>query len=132
MVNINDRKFNYEKDGKASFVNSDDCIIYARCDHDGYKWWNTWWDGPSKKSIDNLSAVGEEISEIMFDLFDMLKNGVSDIRYMMDNNLAEPLSRDECNLYIYGEHANYWARFIARNKDYNIYLKAYKKTEQAG
>ena len=110
----------------------DKLVIYARCDHDGYKWWNTWWDGAAKNKVTNLSDIGKECSEVMFDLMEnVFPKGVQDIYGYLLSGKTECLGDKEGNIYYLGTHANYWIRLIARKGDYNMYVKAFIKDEAA-
>lgn len=111
----------------------DKLVIYARCDHDGYKWWNTWWDGEAKEKAANLFDIGNECSDVVFDLMEnVFPNGVQDISKYMMSGKAECLADKEGNIYCLGKYANYWIRLIARKGDYNMYVKAFLKDTMVG
>lgn len=102
-------------------------VLYSRNDHDRYSWHTKWFDAHKEiVSNETLNHIGNEATKITFDLHKKFINGVSDIRECLADE-AERLSDTEGNLYYDGLYADYWIRIIARQGDYNMYVKAYKK-----
>lgn len=121
--------------------NQENLILYSRSYHDKHAWRTTWFDGEAVKSIsddeirrvgDERMLIGEEATRITFDVCKMLPNGISDIRNLIYRREAEIVrsSNEECNLYFDGKYADYWIRLISRQGDYNMYVKAFTKTEK--
>ncbi len=103
-------------------------LYYSRNDHDGYKWWTTWWNGTADKSGRNMSEVMLEISNITTEVLRMFPDGLTQLgRLFYDPSKMEKISDTEGNLYYLGDHANYHIRLINRRGDYNVYVSAYEK-----
>ena len=97
---------------------------YVRADHDGCRWWNTWWPINDKvkthELVDELNAV-----------YDAFKRSFKDRETMATwcrRNLNW-LGDDEFNAYYTGDHGFYWFRMIGRRGDYNLYLHCYSIDE---
>ena len=104
---------------------SSELILYSRSDHDGYRWWNTWFTG--KKDHPEKELIGKEAEEITFFFHEKLSNGVEDIMKCLEEGSIASIGENEGNLFYEGDYANYWIRFIARKRDYNMYVKAFEK-----
>lgn len=102
----------------------EDCIAYNRLDHDGYRWYNTWFKKKGTKSQD-VALELDRISDFFRE--QLLPDGITSILQLAENGLLERLSSDEYNAYVEGEYTTVWARMIAREKDYNLYLAFYEK-----
>ena len=101
-------------------------IAHNRFDHDGYRWWNTWWPGIGTGGNEDIETELNEISDFMRDLF---PKGLPDMQKFIWNSESEKISNDEYNLYIDGKYTNAWIRLILRKGDYNMYIKFFKKLE---
>lgn len=101
---------------------------YFRADYDGCRWWNTFW--PVNGALRTEALVRE------FDgLMDQFRRGFPDLaalrRFFREN--GEPTSDPtEFNMYLEGEHGNYWFRVILRQGDYNLYLHAFSRNNCTG
>ena len=124
-------KFLYLKDRKGfeECDNNEKLILFSRNDHDKMHWWTKWFDGKAKNAFskEELAKVGEEATELTFDFLAKIPDGVPDIRRMLEEGACDRISKDEGNLFCHGQYANYWLRVIARQGDYNVYVKAFVK-----
>lgn len=103
-------------------------IGYFRADHNGYRWYCTWFDGKNEKAKayetkEELEYVGTQI------IFHGFVNGISSLReFVYETNAVSVSSEgDEFNFYYSGCCCDYWVRFILRRGDYNMYIKCYQK-----
>lgn len=99
-------------------------IAHNRLDHDGYRWWNTWFPGIGPNGNEEMKKEMEEVSNFMVSLF---PKGIPDMERMVQEGKCERLSDDEHNLYIVGEYTDIWIRLILRRGDYNMYIKFFQK-----
>lgn len=99
-------------------------IAYNRLDHNGYRWYNTWFP---KNGTDNNKIISEmeKVSDYMTE--SALKNGIKDIYKLAEKCNAQNLSYDEYNLFYKGKHTDVWIRMIPRRGDYNLYIHFYEK-----
>lgn len=117
----------------AELYNANNLILYARCDHDKYRWWVKWFDDELAHchkdlvSHDELMAIGNEATAVVNDIMAGFPNGVVDIKELIRKKKCEVLSDQEGNLFYRGKNANFWIRLIARQGDYNAYVKAFNK-----
>ena len=97
---------------------------YFRCDHDGYKWWNTVWP------LNDLVQSPELIEE--FDRFkEQLLSSFPDLKALTSfcRSYADPASNSdtEFNMYASLDYGFYWIRMITRKGDYNMYIHCISK-----
>lgn len=121
---------NYEYEDISSFThcdNDDLLILYSRSYHNKYSWYSSWFDGKGKDIVsdEDRNKIGEEAGLITSDLYKLFPNGVVDISNTIFSKQCYSLNEDEGNLFYHGKYADYWARIIARQGDYNIYVKAF-------
>lgn len=102
-------------------------IAHNRLYHDGYGWNNTWFIGTGTHGNKELENELTDISNYM--IREMLPNGIKDIWKVADEMGLSNLGTDEFNMFCQTDLADYWIRLIAREGDYNIYLKAYEKVQ---
>jgi len=98
-------------------------IAYNRLDHDGYRWYNTWFPKLGTNGNKNMSEEMEQFSNYMTQT--MLNRGRSDIKELCEFFDIVSIGDGEYNLYCEGSHCNYWIRLIDRPKDYNMYIHCY-------
>lgn len=102
-------------------------IGYFRADHDGYKWWHTWWENHGELKTPEVKAEINRVgTEVIYRTF---PGGLKMVEQYCREANAESIGQDEFNMYYSGELCNYWIRFIIRFRDYNIYLKCYAKDD---
>lgn len=123
-------RLNYEYEDISSFEHCDKdelLILYSRSDHNKYKWYCSWFDGKGKDIVseEDRLRIGREAGVVTSDLHKLFPNGVADIRDTIFSKKCYTLSDDEGSLFYHGKYADYWARIIARQGDYNIYVKAF-------
>lgn len=106
-------------------------IGHLRADHDGWRWWSTWWSGHDELLSDARKAEIDSVYESL-----TAKDALADlptlIRFCQENPAASvhPNGVDgEYNFYYEGTRCNYWVRLICRLKDYNLYLHAFAREE---
>lgn len=100
-------------------------IAHNRLDHDGYKWWNTWFraKGTSDKNvIEEMEAISDYMTN-------KLKKGITSIYELVYDMVLIPLdsNQTEYNVFYEGEYINCWIRLITRRGDYNMYIHCYEK-----
>ena len=117
---------NRKKDKDGFFMRPESEICYSRSDHNGHRWWTTWWD--CKKEKPSAELV-KEIDRFHSALFAMpLMKNLDTMRQLC--KIAEPTSDPtEFNLYSETEHFHIWLRIITRFRDYNLYVHFYLKQE---
>lgn len=106
-------------------------IGHIRADHDGWRWWNTWW--PTHPEL-MIPARGREIDRLYNALTN--KDHFADLPAMTRFCHAHPEAcidfgrgSDEYDFYYEGDLCNYWLRMILRRGDYNLYLHAFMREE---
>lgn len=108
-------------------------IGHLRADHDGWRWWNTWWPV-------HFELLSEERKAEINSVFEALtaKDALADLRTLTRFCEARPEAnvhpggRDgEYNFYYEGTYCNYWVRLISRPRDYNMYLHAFVREVSA-
>lgn len=103
-------------------------IGYFRADHDGYRWFYTWFDRENVKA--NVDETKKELEYVGTQLvYHGFLNGISSLREFVYKMKAVAVSSqgDEYNFYYSGWYCDYWVRFILRRRDYNMYIKCYQK-----
>ena len=103
-------------------------IGHLRADHDGFRWWSTWW--PCHPEL-----MGKSRSREINDTFDSLisrgafpgLNSLCRFCGAHPEACAGPMCPDEFNFFLVGSRCYYWLRLITREKDYNMYLHCYTK-----
>ena len=98
---------------------------YVRADHDGYRWWNTWWPKHEALRTPELVAEGNALYDAFRDAFPTLSAMTS--WCLKERGVYD----DEFNAYYVGNHGCYWLRMITRRGDYNLYLHIYSKAAMA-
>lgn len=105
-------------------------IGHLRADHDGFRWWSSWW--PT-----NPNLLTPEMSREIIDVYNALidKNAFPTLNALRRFCAARPEAlvnldcQDEYNFYYEGKYNCYWIRVITRERDYNLYLHAFYKGE---
>ena len=102
-------------------------IAHIRADHDGYRWWYTYW--PCHEELATAEAKYEAASVYNALIAD---DALSDLATMKRFCRAFPDASvngadDEFNFYLTGDICNYWLRLITRKGDYNMYLNFYAR-----
>lgn len=102
-------------------------IGHLRADHDGWRWWNTWWPCHQEMLTRERAAEIDAVYDAL-----IAKNcfsGLNALRGFCDANAAESAhpgdGEGEHDFYYEGEHCNYWLRLITRKGDYNMYLHVF-------
>lgn len=100
-------------------------VAYSRSDHDGHRWWTTWFDRPEERPT---RALREEIDAFQTPLLQLPEfQNLRTLRRMY-HLYAEPTSEPtEFDLYSQTEHFYIWLRMIIRERDYNLYVHFYLK-----
>ncbi len=107
-------------------------ICHIRADYDDYRWWNTVqnanWDMGTPKMADEIDRTYAELTA-----YDALR----DLNALRQFCWCHPEAKvgaglaDGFNFYLEGKTCDFWVRLITRDKDYNMYLHAYAKAEDA-
>lgn len=108
-------------------------IVHFRADYDGCQWWNTIWP-----MHDELATpeIRREIDRVYAAL--TADDAWADLHTLTAFCREHPEAQvngtatDEFNFYYEGELCWYWLRCITREKDYNLYLHAFLKSDQEG
>lgn len=98
-------------------------IGYVRAYFDGHRWWGDYF--PCRDSL-KTEAFVKESQEIYKQIVETCPN-LQALRLFFERHPAANSGDKEYSFYINGSAADYWVRFILREKDYNCYLYAYKK-----
>lgn len=96
---------------------------YIRADHDKYSWHNSWFVNEN---------IPQQIKDELWSVYVQACNKFPDgVRSMWEewDTIERIHSDDEGNLYYKGSFADYWIRVIARQGDYNMYVKAYGRNK---
>lgn len=107
-------------------------ICHIRADYDDYRWWNTVqdanWDLGSPKIANEIDQTYDELtaSDALHDL-----NALRQFCWCHPEAKVGAGLADEFNFYLEGKTCDFWVRLITRDKDYNMYLHAYAKAEDA-
>ena len=99
-------------------------IAYNRANHDGYRWWSTWFPQQEIDDTPNLIAEMDESRDYLFE--ELLGKGISDIPKAGAYYGAEPSKDQEYHIYGEGNYCGYDVRLINRKKDYNVYIYVYE------
>ena len=108
-------------------------IGYIRGDHDGYRWWTTWWPSHLEFLTDGCKT---ELNGVLNHLIAHdFPNGVPDI-VAFTNHYPQAAIGDpgwgEYSFFVDGRECGYWVRLITRYRDYNLYLYGFTKTIENG
>lgn len=101
---------------------------HLRADHDGYRWWNTWWVSHQELMT---KALADEINRTYEQL--IAKDALKDLPTLIRFCNAHPEAcgdrefHQEYNFYLEGKACDFWVRLITRKGDYNMYLNAFIK-----
>ena len=100
---------------------------YFRCDHDGYRWWCTYWPGKTELKDE---AVAQEMNEVR----DTLIRAFPNLDALSDycHKSAQQVDPTEFNAFLVTERVRCWIRMITRPGDYNMYIRFYPKEEKEG
>lgn len=101
-------------------------IGHIRADYDGYCWWGQYF--PCRDYLKTSEFV-KESQKIYQQLIDTFKN-LSDLECYCKAHPEAAVSETEYNFFINSVEADYWIRFVLREKDYNLYLHGYSKRMQ--
>lgn len=107
-------------------------ICHIRADYDNYRWWNSVWachsDLASKEMKDEIIRTYDELTA-----YDALRdlNALRQFCWCHPEAKVDAGLADEFNFYLEGKTCDFWIRLITRDKDYNMYLHAYAKAEDA-
>ena len=101
-------------------------VAYSRSDHDGCKWWTTWWKCRDKKASAELA---QEINQFQNALFAMPEFENLDTMQEFCETAECTGDPTEFNLYAETEHFHIWLRMITRFRDYNLYVHFYLKQD---
>jgi len=100
-------------------------LAYSRSDHDGHRWWTTWFTCNEEKKTPQLI---EEIDQFTIARFQMPEFKDFHSLISLCEQYAQPTNSDtEFNLYSETEHFYIWLRLITRFRDYNLYTHFYLK-----
>ena len=102
-------------------------IGYIRADHDGYRWWTTYF--PCHEEL-KTEDIRNEINGVCGELIENMFLNLGAIKEFCHRRTEAKTSEDIYDFYIESELCNYWVRFITRKKDYNMYLHAYIKSNK--
>lgn len=101
---------------------------HYRADHDGYRWWYTWW--PAHEGL-HTPERAKELHDVYTALIDKSAfSGLNSLRRFCDAHpeaLVNPACPDEYNFYYEGKLCYFWIRAITRKGDYNLYINAFCK-----
>lgn len=101
-------------------------IGHVRAYFDGRQWWGDYF--PCRDSLKTEPFVEESqklYKQIVSEFPDLAA-----LRLFCQKHPDSYWGDEEYNFYINGEVANYWVRFILREKDYNCYLNAYVRCRE--
>lgn len=107
-------------------------ICHIRADHDDYRWWNTVWACHSDLATAEMKAETDRIYDEL-----TASDALRDLNALRQFCWSHPEAKvgaglaDEFNFYLTGKTCDFWVRLITRDKDYNMYLHAYAKAEDA-
>lgn len=102
-------------------------VAYSRSDYDGRKWWRTWFHSGEGKVKPSLSAEIDQFSDALMELpeFESL-----DAMARMCRSCAQTTeSATDFNLYSETKHFYIWLQLVTRERDYNLYVHFYLKTQ---
>ena len=99
-------------------------IGYIRADHDGYRWWTTYF--PCREEL-KTEEIRQEMRDVCAEIIENMFINLEAVRKFCYSNSEAKTGEDTYSFYIECELCNYWVRFTTRRKDYNMYLHAYKK-----
>lgn len=107
-------------------------IVHIRADCTRGKWWNTIWP-----HHDELATP--EIRKEIDTVYDTLTSpgAFPDLTVLTAFCMSHPEAKvaehrsDEFNFYLNGELCCFWLRCIIRDRDYNMYLHAFLRSESA-
>lgn len=103
-------------------------IGHIRADYANGRWYNTIW--PCHDEL-CTSEIAKEIDRVYEELIssqcfpDLM--ALKQFCYSHPEAAVGEQDQDEYNLYLVGQHCDFWLRLITRNNDYNLYLSAFVK-----
>lgn len=95
---------------------------YIRAYYDGYRWWNTAFQGNQK--LETQERIAE--LDALYALFCKQVKSLQSLNAFCRQYAGPDEDQDEFNGYVQTEHGVYWFHFILRRGDYNLYLKAFE------
>lgn len=102
-------------------------VAYSRSDHDGRKWWRTWFHSGEDKIRPPLSAEIDQFSDALLALPEFKS---LDAMERMCRSCAQPTeSMTDFNLYSETKHFYIWLQLVTRERDYNLYVHFYLKAQ---
>ena len=102
-------------------------VAYSRSDYDGHKWWRTWFHSGSEQLKGPLAKEIDQFSDALMELpqFKTLHSMAELCR-----SCAQPTaSPTDFNLYSETEHFYIWLQLVTRERDYNLYVHFYMKSQ---
>lgn len=115
------------------FGNREQKIGHVRADHDGRRWWTTWWSANEELKTPARKAEIDRVCGHVLDV--LLKNGLPDIQALCAE-YTQTVVGDACegenNFFVDGVECGYWVRLINRPHDYNLYLHCFVKPTETG
>lgn len=102
-------------------------IAHIRADHDGYRWWYTYW--PCHEELATAEAKYEAASVYNALISDDALSDLETVKRFCRSfpNASVNGADDEFNFYLTGDVCHYWLRLITRKGDYNMYLHFYTR-----
>lgn len=102
-------------------------VAYSRSDYDGRKWWRTWFTSNEDKVAPELSAEIDQFSNALMKLPEF-KSLVA--MRQLCRLCAQPTgSPTDFNLFSETEHFYIWLQLVTRERDYNLYVHFYLKSQ---
>lgn len=102
-------------------------VAYSRSDYDGHKWWRTWFHSGSEQL---KGALAKEIDQFSDALLEMPEFESLNTMGRMCRSCAQPTdSATDFNLYSETEHFYIWLQLVTRERDYNLYVHFYLKSQ---
>ena len=98
-------------------------IGYIRADFDGYRWWSSSWAVHPDLETPQILREFDAVCKAFFEAFPSLEA----LKEYCEKKTAQTPDPTEFNAYLNLEYGYYWLRMITREKDYNLYLRCYKR-----
>lgn len=110
-------------DALSSDERPDAQIGYVRGYYDGYSWCGDYF--PCRNHL-YTEAFRKESRDIFSCLTTQFRT-LDVLRRFCEAHPSAKIGKEEYNFFMNGHAADYWIRFITRERDYNLYLNAYAK-----
>lgn len=102
-------------------------VAYSRSDYNGRKWWRTWFLSGEGKVKSALSAEIDQFSNALMKLPEF--KSLETMRQLC-RLCAQPTgSPTDFNLFSETEHFYIWLQLVTRERDYNLYVHFYLKSQ---